>query len=301
MLVRQLYHLYQWSASRLRRDLVYQEYGDAAGTPVVVLHGMAGTALTHMLPVIETLQPAYRLIAPDLRGHGKSRHLRPACDETLYSTYANDVLSLLNRLHIDDVHLIGYSDGGETAIALAAMLGERARSLSVWGVSGRVPPAPVVNVYAQPSQSIPHWEQFQAELYALHGKAAAHDLFPCWVAAMEQVAAQGGIFHDDEAARITCPTLIVTGDNDPFNPLPNVRALASHIPNIQLMVLPGAGHDLLEERRQQLLALLQRMINEADQPDQSDLSDQSGQSDQSATPLNPHGSNERVDDPTHPS
>jgi valacyclovir hydrolase len=181
-------------------------------------------------------------------------------DARLHHHDANDLLALVERLGLREVNLIGYSDGAETAIILAALLGMRARSMTIWGVSGRVPPQPVVAVYADPAARIRSWPTLRAELERLHGPECALPLLTGWAAAMEDLRAEGGAINDDEAARVACPTLVIAGDHDPFNPLAATQALVARLPHARLVTLPGAGHDLLTERPAQVIALARRML-----------------------------------------
>lgn len=238
--------------------LTYDDIG--SGAPVVLIHGFAGTAREHFTSLIEALAPDYRLIAPDLSGHGRSAAIPRQVDTRLHHHDAADLLALIDTLELDHVNLIGYSDGGETAIILAALLGERARSMVIWGVSGRTPPAPVVALYAEPAARIHSWPSLRAELETLHGVGAAEPMLTQWAHAMEDLRAQGGEIHDAEAARVRCPSLVLAGDRDPFNPLAVTQALVTRMPHARLVVFPGAGHDLLTEREPQVIALARSML-----------------------------------------
>lgn len=250
------------SRASAAEGLRYDDRG--SGPAVVLLHGMAGTAAAHFGPLIDALAPQYRVIAPDLRGCGRSAHLERVADTQMYRRDASDVLDLLDRLGIARAHVVGFSDGGESAIVLASRLGARALSLSVWGVSGRVPPAQVVALYAEPEMRIPNWEALRAQLDQQHGPGRAAPMLRAWAAAMAAFQQQGGAVNDREAAAVTCPTLVIAGDRDPFNPLDATRALVARMPAARLVVLPGAGHDLLRERGPQVVALVQRMLASAD-------------------------------------
>ena len=241
-----------------RPPLAYEDLG--AGAPVLLIHGFAGTARTHFAPLIAALEPEYRIIAPDLSKHGRSAAISRQVDARLHHHDADDLLALVERSGLSEVNLIGYSDGAETAIILAALLGPRARSLTIWGVSGRVPPEPIVFVYADPEARIRSWPALRAELERLHGPGAALPMLTSWAAAMEDLRAQGGAINDDEAARVACPTLVLAGDRDPFNPLAATQALAARLPHARILTLPGAGHDLLAERPEQVIALARRML-----------------------------------------
>jgi len=241
--------------------LAYEEIG--SGAPVLLIHGFAGTARVHFAPLIAALAPEYRVLAPDLSGHGRSAAIPRQVDARLHHHDAADLLALLDQLGLNGtnaVNLIGYSDGAETAIILAALLGERARSMTIWGASGRVPPAPIVALYADPEARIRSWPTLRAELDGLHGPGAALPMLTRWAAAMEDLRANGGNINDEEAARVACPTLVIAGDHDPFNPLVATQALVTRMPHARLVTLPGAGHDLLAEREAQVIALVRRML-----------------------------------------
>lgn len=241
-----------------KSELFYEDLG--SGTPVLMLHGFAGTARAHFGPLIDRLALDARVIAPDLRGHGGSAYLIRGFDAKLFHTDADDLLRLIDRLGLDRLNLIGYSDGGEIAIILAARLGSRARSLTVWSVSGRVPASAIIRVYADPERHIPGWSVFSAELEQLHGPGTALPMLRGWASAMVALSEQGGAINDAEAKAIVCPTLIIAGTHDPSNPLEAIRALVDRIPAARLVVLPGAGHDLLNERTSQISALVQGML-----------------------------------------
>jgi len=241
-----------------RPSLAYEDIG--SGAPVLLIHGFAGTARAHFATLIAALEPEYRIIAPDLSGHGRSASVPRQVDARLHHHDATDLLALVERLGLGEVNLIGYSDGAETAIILAALLGSRARSMVIWGVSGRVPPPPVVAVYADPEARIRSWPTLRAELEGLHGSGSALSMLTSWAAAMEDLRAQGGVINDDEAARVTCPTLVLAGDRDPFNPLAATQALVARLPHARLLTLSGAGHDLLAERPEQVIAVTRRQL-----------------------------------------
>lgn len=228
--------------------------------PVILIHGFAGTARAHFTPLIQALATDYRVIAPDLSGHGRSAAIPRQVDARLHHHDADDLLALIETLGLEQVNLIGYSDGAETAIILAAMLGARARSMIIWGVSGRVPPQSVVALYAAPSVRIHSWPSLRAELEELHGAGTAEPMLTQWAHAMQDLHVQGGVINDADAARVWCPTLVLAGDRDPFNPLGATQALVARIPHARLVTLPGAGHDLLEERGPQVIALARSML-----------------------------------------
>lgn len=97
----------------------YVEQGQ--GTAIVLMHGYTGTLDRHFLAngVFANLARDYRVVAMDLRGHGKSD--KPH-DPTAYGeTMAGDVVRLLDHLKIPRAHVLGYSLGAMIAGRLATM------------------------------------------------------------------------------------------------------------------------------------------------------------------------------------
>ncbi|ATJ82765.1 alpha/beta fold hydrolase [Halomonas beimenensis] len=96
------------------------------GTPLVVIHGLLGSA-DNWRSHVKQWQAERRVIAVDLRNHGRSPH---AAGMT-YEAQAGDVLTLLDRLDVPRVHLLGHSMGGKVAISIARLASERVASLIV--------------------------------------------------------------------------------------------------------------------------------------------------------------------------
>ena len=239
-------------------EVAYDDLG--SGEVVVLLHGFAGTAHAHFDPLIEALTPTYRIIAPDLRGYGRSARLARMPDTEMFRRDARDVQAILDDIAAPFAHIVGFSDGAEAGIILASQLGTRARSLTVWGVSGRIPPPEVVSLYAEPETRIPNWPRLRDRLDELHGQGRAVGIVSAWAGAMSEFAQHGGDINGREAASVTCPTLVLASDSDPYNPLERTQELVARIPTARLIVLPQAGHDLLHERGPQVIALIKRML-----------------------------------------
>ncbi|SEK21653.1 alpha/beta fold hydrolase [Halomonas daqiaonensis] len=103
-------------------------YIDTGGdeTPVVVVHGMLGSA-DNWRSHLKQWQRRHRVIAVDLRNHGRSPHVAGMG----YEAMAEDLLALLNRLGVERAHLLGHSMGGKVVISLARLAPSRVASLIV--------------------------------------------------------------------------------------------------------------------------------------------------------------------------
>lgn len=93
-----------------------------SGVPLVLLHGYCGSH-RYWDEVTPLLAERYRVITPDLRGHGDS----PASEEGVYSmeSLAENTLRLLDRLGIERAFLIGHSLGGYATLAFADQYPDR--------------------------------------------------------------------------------------------------------------------------------------------------------------------------------
>lgn len=94
--------------------------------PLVVIHGLLGSA-DNWRSHVKVWQRTRRVIALDLRNHGRSPH----AEGMRYATMVDDVIALLDKLEIERAHVLGHSMGGKVAISLARMAFERVASLIV--------------------------------------------------------------------------------------------------------------------------------------------------------------------------
>jgi esterase len=117
---------YRWLKVRGHR-VAYRSCGREDGEPVVLIHAFASQSDTWRPTARALAARGFRVIAPDLRGHGRSQRT---------ATYAlmdfeQDLIALLDTLALPRVNLIGHSLGGHLALKLATHQPERIRRLVV--------------------------------------------------------------------------------------------------------------------------------------------------------------------------
>ena len=94
--------------------VAYRDEGDPAAEPLLLIHGVAGSSLA-WVPLFEHLSATYRVIAPDLLGHGQSD--KPRADYSL-GAFAVWLRDFLDALDIPAATLVGHSLGGGVALQL---------------------------------------------------------------------------------------------------------------------------------------------------------------------------------------
>jgi 3-oxoadipate enol-lactonase len=105
--------------------LAYEDQGD--GEPLVLLHGLCGSS-NYWDKVIPALSNHYRVIVPDLRGHGRSG----VSDEPyIMELMAQDISELLEKLHIPQALLFGHSLGGYVTLAFAEKFPDKLTGFSL--------------------------------------------------------------------------------------------------------------------------------------------------------------------------
>jgi lipase len=97
------------------------EWGDPSAPPLVCLHGVTAHGRRFRKLAEERLASRFRVVAPDLRGHGRSDWDPPWRVET----FADDVSETLDALGIDRADMLGHSFGGRVVLELAAREPER--------------------------------------------------------------------------------------------------------------------------------------------------------------------------------
>ena len=102
----------------------YLDWG-GDGPPVLALHGLASSGHWYER-VAARLNPSYRIIAPDQRGHGRTTQAPDGYD---WETLARDMVGLADHLGLERVAVLGHSWGGHVATNVAARFPERVSRL----------------------------------------------------------------------------------------------------------------------------------------------------------------------------
>lgn len=240
--------------------LAYHDEG--AGPPLLLMHGFTGTARSHLGRLCDELSRDHRVIAPDLRGYGASRPPARDFPPDFYRRDADDMAALLDHLRPGPVVVLGFSDGAESALILAARRPDLVRGAVAWGVSGVIS-APMA-ASARSWLPVEAWTEeraaWRAAIVAAQGEDQLAPLIEGWAAAAQAIRAAGGNICYEEAAAIACPVLLINGDGEVNNLRADFDRLAARIPSCRAVIVPGSGHSIQDDRPDELLGLIRAFL-----------------------------------------
>lgn len=256
--------------------LAYLTLGDPAGTPVVLIHGYTDSA-RDWVPLIPYLSPRLRLILVDLRGHGRSG--KPDCCYTRLD-FAYDIKLLLDALHVERADIVGHSLGSIVAQTFAEFWPERtARVVLISSSGGRrpgaAPPPPKFDYAAairQLKEPIDPDSQFMIEWWSSptpvdpdflrrQRQDAAAIPLRVWLAILDQ-----GLVDTDlqrTLPRLKAPTLLIWGSADPLMEEEVRQTLRAALPQAEVKIFPGLGHNPFWEQPAQCAAVINAFLKAA--------------------------------------
>jgi pimeloyl-ACP methyl ester carboxylesterase len=222
-------------------DMFFRRYG--SGEPVLLLHGGFMFAET-WLGQIPTLAKSLQLFAPDVRGHGRTTlGTRPLT----YRQLADDALGFIQQLGVGPVHVVGWSDGGCTALGMSIKRPDLLRSITLlgtpWNVSnyGDVAMHELVALTDPAAPSAWGLRIVRRCLTPEHYRGAE------FLAALRNLWVNTLDFTTDELGSIETPTLVIATDRDEFlsdrpDPTELFEQLTSAIPGARMEVVRGGTH-----------------------------------------------------------
>ncbi|MQA72778.1 MAG: alpha/beta fold hydrolase [Solirubrobacterales bacterium] len=275
-----------WSEERFAEvgaiELCYQEMGDPAGEPMVLVMGLGMQMIAWEDGLCELLAGAgFRVIRFDNRDTGRSTAVRAPAPTRVamlaglrrglaytLDDLADDAAGLIDALELDSAHVVGASMGGMIAQVVGYRAPDRVRSLGLimTGSGKRTVSMPRLRALGALLQDAPEGREAQAEhavrLFRLIGS-------PTFAANDERIRAHALAAYDrgrnragaarqlhaitasgDRRRRlrsVRAPTVVIHGSRDPLVRPAAGRSVAAAIPGARLVIVPGMGHDLPPE------------------------------------------------------
>ena len=256
-------------------ELYYREVGD--GTPLILLHGLTLSGLM-WTPQIRELSRNYRVIIPDLRGHGKS-----SVPDHGYSfhNYVMDIKNLFDHLNLQKTHVVGLSLGG--AIATEFCVAFPDSTLSAIIISSMPP-------HFEPNdkwiQTLSKFRKVRDEFglnYAVENVLLKEPIFGKinigindWMnlknaikqfsgnpinADFSEQEDSAGIFQSLPAPEL--PFLIMTGENDYKTFIEASDSLSEALPNSERVIIKNAGHLCTMEKPEEVNSAILKFLETA--------------------------------------
>lgn len=254
-----------------QRDIHYIDEG--SGQPLVLLHGW-GFDHTCWRPVIDRLTPRYRVIAVDLRGHGRSQASSSAYQ---LSDLSSDLFGLIGELNLPEAPvLIGHSLGGAVVQQFVVDYPDSARSIVLLDSDLNGPAA--LRWFMIAANRASSWVMRLAGL--LLGAKRSLRLYSPLLSRVIYTRgwrrANAEIMRDESKrfveannvddlvwsllawasrpnlaerlATVSTPALLVRGSRDLIVPQGKIEALSRAIPGSRLLVVRRCGHATISER-----------------------------------------------------
>jgi pimeloyl-ACP methyl ester carboxylesterase len=233
---------------------------------VVLIHGAGFDHTAWALHSRWFAHNGFSVLVPDLPGHGRSAG--PALRSI--AEMADWIAALLNAAGAGKAHLIGHSMGSLITLETAARHPDKVSALSLIGTAATMTVGPDLLKAAEANDQaaidmVSIWGLgFSAEL----GGSLAPGLWMHGGAQRTLQQCAPGVLYSDlaacnayagaltSAAKVTVPTTVIIGERDMMTLAKAGKALAAAIPNARIVVFAGAGHMMMSERPDELLAVL---------------------------------------------
>jgi len=256
-------------------EIFYVDAGISKAAPIVLIHGFP---FSHEMwdPQIEALQKRFRVIAYDLRGHGKSG---VGDGQYMLEFFVDDLLGLLDHLRIERAVLCGLSMGGYIALRAVERKPERVQGLILADTQAKADSNEAKLKRAAAIKSVKamgvnaYAEGFVKSAFApqtLANNKAAVEKIRRIIEANSSLGICGALLAlasrtdtTESLPGIKAPTLILVGEHDALAPPSASQEMRNRIPNSEIHVIPNAAHmsnlENSEEFNKHLLDFLGRL------------------------------------------
>lgn len=203
--------------------LYYEIYG--SGEPLLLLHGNQQSIAVFNSQITE-FSKYYQVIAVDTRGQGKSTS---DSKTYTYDLFAEDMNLLLEHLHIDKVNIVGWSDGGNTGLIMAMKYPSKLKKLVTMGACIFID-----NTVVDKST----FREVNKQITVLNRESTPEKINSSRLYTMLLTEPR---HQFEELKLITCPALIIAGEDDIIKP-EHTKGIAANITNAQLLIAVKQTH-----------------------------------------------------------
>ena len=237
--------------------IYFEVHGGNADPALLFLHGGLGT-MTDFNGVLPLLKKRFRLIGIDTRGHGKSTLGTAGMS---YQRLALDAAAVLKHLGVDGCSVVGFSDGGITALRMAAEAGSPVEKLVAIGTDKMLKADDPVRKLLG-GVTAKSWGEKFPESVALYNAVNPQPDFAALIDAVVPMwldDSRSG-YPGECVKQISCPLLAIRGDEDHLVSRASVFELAEQVPGAKLLNIPFAGHEAHKDQADAVMACVNRFL-----------------------------------------
>ena len=212
-------------------EMYYEIHGE--GEPLLLLHGLTSSS-RYSKPLISDYEHHFKLIIPDLRGHGKTTN--PSKQFTARQA-SDDIIKLLDHLKMDKVKAMGCSSGGDILLHMATRQPDRVEAMVLDSTGHYFP--------EQGRKAVAEWtpseEQWKLMRQIHHYGDEQIELLIKYMRDLKD-SVDDVNFTKPYLSTIKAKTLIISGDRDKYYPVEIAVDMYRSIPDSYLWILPNTGH-----------------------------------------------------------
>jgi len=227
-----------------------------SGDTILLVHGHP---FDHTMwdPQIDVFSKQYQVVAPDLRGYGKTA--LPKSGDTRFEDYATDMIALMDSLGIESFHLAGLSQGGQFIMEIFRQAPKRVKSLILADTFASLDTPEAKQLRYDTADRIEKegmdfyaddaiFKMILREHVATMPKVAAHVLKMMKSTLLKGAAtalrARAGRidYLSVVLPTINVPTLVIVGRQDEFTPVTKAEEMQEKLQNCKLVIIEDAGH-----------------------------------------------------------
>lgn len=223
--------------------------GDKSFPPLILLHGSSSNSAMWIGDISEYTK-YYRVYAVDVPGEpGKSADIRPDLTTSAYSDWMKDVLE---ELKIEKASFVGISLGGWLTLKFATVYTDKIDRLVLLCPAGISPQKASVMLYMLPLKLLGKWGEIKAIKKVIGIKEISEETIEYSRLISKNFSPYMGlvpVFSDDELKRLTSPIMLIVGEKDVlFDSKKTTERVKKALPHAQVILLPGAGHGLIDQK-----------------------------------------------------
>lgn len=224
-------------------QIYFESNGPSHGHSLLLLHGGLGN-LEDFSKITDLLPESLRVVAVDLRGHGRSTL---GSGPITYEQHQRDVQSVAAHLGLTKYSILGFSDGGIVAYRIAAENPGVSALVTIgaqWRIS-REDPSFEILAGVTPAVWAEMFPDAPGKYTALNPQGDFDKLVESCVGLWTDLSSTG--YPNEKISEIACPTLILRGDSDFLLSLTEAAKAQAKIPGASFGNVPFAGHAAMDD------------------------------------------------------